>query len=1425
MNSAHAAENDKWSGRVSVELKAGSGQEIGTLDVLAPLWQQPNRMLFSDVRLVDTSGTGLEGNLGLGFRKIEDASSRFGEEWAWGVYGFLDRRMTANENYFSQLNAGAEFFTENWVLRGNAYFPEHDGHTVATRGGPGEIALSGTAVVQQQSTLLEAKEYALPGMDVEIGRRFTLDDRQEFWLYAGYFNFDRSETPEIDGPRLRVEYRKYDVLRMVGSEISFGADIRHDDIRGTEELFVASLRIPLGRGASKKQRHVINNIERRMTEYVVRDRDIVSFEQDINKPVGSEGGPEPVAGSSGTIASTPVTDPATGEQLNVFIVNNSGGGDCSQASPCALAVAQANSQYGAGDVIVVTNSAGVVVGNVDLTTGASGTERRQVVGGAATVNLSLSSGDTLTVTGLGGRATLNGTVTLANDASIRNFDITSPGTGIVANGITNAAVDDVSISSAAAAGISLQNTSGTVAVSNSSITNASTAINLQSIGGSFSVSNTTISSSTIGVDLGGAATNASFTYQGGSINAGVPVNTVGITAGSYDFAGTTLTKDNSLSTATGFGGDFIFVDATGGGTGTSVNRASADFAETSSSAEDIIFLINNGTGNIAATNGLQLKNNQQLIGFASGPAVVDFTGSNAQVLGSFIYQISDPTGNGAATLTNSGGTEVVTLASGNQLRDFTLTTSGAVDGIAGNGFTGVTINNLAIVNAGADAFDFTNAAGSVTITDSSGTNSTGAGLRVNGGNATLALNNFDISDTGSGRSLDIQATTGGSVTFDANSTLGNSGGTGLLVNNLGGNVTFNGAVSVTNAVTTAIQASTLNGNTVAFNSGLGTVSTTGGTALLASGGTLNIAGTTTITATGAQALSLSNLTVGNGSGGALSFANVFSSGGANGIALTNIMASNGLNITSATLTNNTTAGLNVNALAGTLNIAAANVDTAAAGTGVAIAGVNGSLNIGSGGAGLDIDGGTSGVSINQAAGTVNLGTGASGVFAVDGTSGAGVILTGAGTVNIGTGGGSASIGATTTTTGTALAVTGGNASVSYNGTISNTSGTGIQVQNSAADVSVDGVTLVSSTTDAVTLSNNTGSFTLSNSTILNTTGSAITGSNTSNLTFDSVTINDAATSGDAIALTNATGTVSLLNSSITYDAAAADGLDIDNFALGAGTLTLIVDNTSFSGDTTSGGLQNAIDVVTSTTSTLDATITGSSFTNTWLDGIEIDINGTGGGDSVTIGTSVGGNTFTGVGGDVMDLSAQDNSNVNIDIRGNDADGNGLSVSDGIDLFIGDGAMATVDIVDNSVTNIGDGTTDETVKVFVGNTATANSNADITVDNNSISGNTATGLLVDVFGDSDANVTVNNNTFGSNGNNAGLTMITTTANSQACLAASGSSFGTDQITLTETADGSILRVPGISAVGLSSNNGGVTVNSSGGVGYNEACTIP
>lgn len=1105
----------KWQPYIDLQAKIGDERSLGRGSLFLPLAQGQDQLFFTDARLVFDDNSASEGNLGLAYRHRLGGHAPAG---IFGVYGFYDYRKSENDFSYRQLTGGMEWLANNWEARANLYAPEDDKNTL-TAGDASFIALNGTTVVYRSATLAYL-EQALPGYDLEAGYRFALGARSELWVHGGYFDFDDDDAPAVSGPRLRLEYRMQDPFGWRGAELGLGLEGQDDDVRGGQGFATARLRIPLSRAG--KNRPALSGLDRRMVQAIQRDVDVVTTVSDT-----------PVEIDARDIT---VTDPGSGQAINVYFVEESGAGNCTQDSPCSVGTAQGDALYGAADVIVPLASAGILSSDIVLTQ-----PRQQVVGGGDTGEavLSLASGDSLSLSGLGARPVFGATLSLSGESIAQGFDIDHAqlAAALSANGITGATVRDVNILGSGGAGLelvnvggafdysgniggvsatavsisggdvafsyagdvsgsisidglsagsagftgalsgarvdlanntadiafagpinlsdgmSLQNNAGsTIAMTDVSINagavgilsdnsgdvtftgqttingsstaairvsaggadnlsfadvvidnpaqagidlrgaggavnfgnvditnfggttgvwteNASADITLNSLDitgtgaagsrgvditgstGSLSVTLAgTLQNLEIGFDLdrlGTGTTNSSLSFQGGSINAGVPVNTVGIGAGSYDFTGTAMIKNNALSTATGFGGNFWFVDATGGGTGTSTNRASIDFVETNSGANDIIALVEDGTGDIVATNGLQLKSGQQLIGFGAGNATLDFTGSNAQVLGSFVYQINDPTANGAATLTNTGGTETLTLADANRVRDFNLSTTGAVDAIAGTAFTDAVIDNMNISNAGADAFSFTNASGTISVNNSNVINAAGAALRVNGGNADVSLDG-DISNS-VGRSVVLENRTGGNVTLSGTI---NDTGTGLLVqNNSGGSAEFSGAgVVINTGANVAVTLSGNTGSTVGFTGGGLAITTTSGPGLSAGGGgTLNITGANnSITTTTGTALNVVNTDIG---ASGLSLRSISVNGAANGIVLNNTGTSGGLSVTGdgatggsgGTIQNTTAAGIS---LSNTHNVSLnyMNISNTAA-AGVTGSGVSGSFTV------------------------------------------------------------------------------------------------------------------------------------------------------------------------------------------------------------------------------------------------------------------------------------------------------------------------------------------------------------------------------------------------------------------------------------------------------------------------------------------------
>lgn len=269
----------------------------------------------------------------------------------------------------------------------------------------------------------------------------------------------------------------------------------------------------------------------------------------------------------------------------------------------------------------------------------------------------------------------------------------------------------------------------------------------------------------------------------------------------------------------------------------------------------------------------------------------NITGSN---LPSGAVTITDPTGNGAATLTNSSGAvSTIGLANGNEIRNITLgSTAGTA--ISGSGIAGVVIEGVTIGSGGTTAqngIDLTGTSGSVTLTNVS-IDANGTGLSLTNAGGTVTGNNVDINGS------DTLAVTGGdaAVSFNASSSITSSGGTAVsIANRVGGSFSHFGTVTANGAGSSGIlvsgatgqsdvtfgglvslgQTTALGGgagvtfdnngtsSTIAFDGGL-QVTTSGQTGIVGmGGGTLRVSNyaSETITTTGAMALSLTGLNV------------------------------------------------------------------------------------------------------------------------------------------------------------------------------------------------------------------------------------------------------------------------------------------------------------------------------------------------------------------------------------------------------------------------------------------------------------------------------------------------------------------------------------------------------------------------------------
>ena len=610
-----AAEPKKWEPYVELEAKPGSDRVLGTADLFVPLAQDSDSLLFWLFRGVVTDDNSEEGNFGLAYRQLTNQGGAL--PFIWGIYGFYDLQNSASNHTYDQFTLGAELLTTNMELRGNWYW-NPDESTVIGQGlssaALGPVRLDGINVVQNFSGISSTiTEFTLPGFDVEAGLRLPLDLGDGLWLYGAYYDFSRNGI-DVRGPRGRIELPFDEVLGYENVDLTFGAEVTKDDVRDTQGYGYARLRIRFG-GDDYVPYASLTPLEQRMTARIRRDDDIVTADSRTDTAVSGE---------------VDVTDAPTGESLQVFHVANTaqGAGDCtSPGNACTVTTAQGDVKYGAGDVLVPVSIAGTIVSNIPLNAA-----RQQIVGGGntgtANITLSNSAYSLLTLTGLGARSTVQGQVTLFQDATVKGFDIDNPGgTGIFANsflGSSTARISDVAIAGGTGVQFGASSSGRAIFASDVDITDT-TSTGFEVLGGTAQVAfNGTITQS----NAAGAIAISNMT--GGGVAFGGAIDADTSTADAVALAsnsGATFAFTGGLEIDTTSGAGF---DAQGGGT----------------------VSVTGTTNTIATSTAIALN----LDGMTIGDDGVTFRSVSASNPATFGIRVNSTDGDGSISVTGDGAT-------------------------------------------------------------------------------------------------------------------------------------------------------------------------------------------------------------------------------------------------------------------------------------------------------------------------------------------------------------------------------------------------------------------------------------------------------------------------------------------------------------------------------------------------------------------------------------------------------------------------------------------------------------------------------------------------------------------------------------------------------------------------------------------------
>jgi len=308
---ASANDTPKWGAHVDVDGWLGTKRNLGELDLFVPLAQDNRTLFFTDLRIRADDDGGNEGNFGLALRRM------FASGWNLGAYAYYDRKRTDFGNFFNQATLGVEALGRDFDLRANAYLPfgERTKYAGSTSGGGSFASIVGTTVQVTTLGASVSQEYALQGFDAEVGWRvpiWAVEDNKALRLYAGVFHFDDDIVETVTGPRLRAELTMYEVPYLPEeSRLTLGAEFLDDDVRGSQGFAIARLRIPL---QEERNERPLNWQERRMTDYVVRDVDIVTETKTTRAPAIVETATHTADGSAITVidaATTPGADLAT----------------------------------------------------------------------------------------------------------------------------------------------------------------------------------------------------------------------------------------------------------------------------------------------------------------------------------------------------------------------------------------------------------------------------------------------------------------------------------------------------------------------------------------------------------------------------------------------------------------------------------------------------------------------------------------------------------------------------------------------------------------------------------------------------------------------------------------------------------------------------------------------------------------------------------------------------------------------------------------------------------------------------------------------------------------------------------------------------------------------------------------------------------
>jgi hypothetical protein len=860
------------------------------------------------------------------------------------------------DNYYQQIGVALESLGEKWDLRASFNQPIGAQSFSSVAGGVGAPQFQGNDLVLNYTRL---HQDALSVVDAEAAYRLG---EKNAWVFGGGYY--------LDGGGAHAAGVKAGVRGYVASDVALSLTVSNDQLFDTTVAF--GLTWFLDWGARGRAQMAPVCLPDRLREPVRRNDYVAVWNssEDVSTPLTDPSGnllyfvhvdSNAAAGGNGTVEHpfTTLLQAQNNSSAGNFVFMHAGSVFSNQSitlknnqsllgqgvagghvvdtliNGIATQVALPN---GSGSVPVIQNAptfavrlaTGNLVSGVNISGGATG-----VSAPSGTSNATIDRVNVQNTTGYGlDFQSATGTVSVT---SYTYSGGTSGGGGMQFTSFTGtAAISGATISGGTGYGVNVQNGTGHLTFTNSTITDTGdTAFNVS--GGSAAVNFTglitqsenaaavsvenghtgslnfqpmtaggDVISATDGPGLLFSAANGTYTFGKLTLNGGdAAVDIFGSSTGTFTFNNATIT--NPSGTAFNIDGGSANVNFTGL---IAQNNNFAAVAVSGGHTGTLNFQpLTAGTNVVSATNGTGMQfsaaNGHYTFGqltLNGGSAAVSVTGTST---GTFTFSnatITNPNGtafnvdggsaniNFTGLITQDNNFAAVSVTNGHSgTLTFQPLTSGsnvvaAADGTglqfnAANGT--YTVGQIAL-NGGDAGIDVVDSAGTFQFNGGSITNPTGRAVNIDGGTANVAVN---VAVTGSSLySAAVTNKTGGTVTF-ANAI--NDTGEGILVqNNTGGSVSFTGTLTLNTGIYDAVTLANNSGASVAF-SNLNITTTSGVGFTATGGGTISVTGANNNITTGTGiGLNLNGVAIDATNG--VNFKSVNVNGAVNGIVLNSV---------------------------------------------------------------------------------------------------------------------------------------------------------------------------------------------------------------------------------------------------------------------------------------------------------------------------------------------------------------------------------------------------------------------------------------------------------------------------------------------------------------------------------------------------------